>query len=238
MRGLLTTSDAFRAEAARMTRRDGVVSLAVYVALVALNTLRLQLVAHGAFTSRLACEISDVTVSLLSLLLVLGVVRARGQSLASIGLRRADPRRSAALVVPAWIALTAVGMGLMAWQGARHLAVPGGLGSLVVMFAPAAIEEEICFRGYLSTRAHGLLRRAGLASALAVFMFVSNHLPGKMLDWPPSLVTDFGFFTVTWLLNLALIGWVYDRLYRATGSVWPGAVAHFLVNLSLTFIVA
>lgn len=236
VRTFLSTSEVFRADAGRMTRRDGVVSLAVYVVLVALNVLRFQLLMHGAFTTQTAAEASDLAVSVLSILLVVAVVRTRGHHLGSLGLRRTDVRRAATLVVPAWLALTAVGVGFMSWEdGAPHLAV-GSITS-IVLFAPAAIEEEICFRGYLSTRAHGLVGRAGIAQTLAVALFVANHLPGKMVSWPPEIVTGFDIFTVTWLVNLALIGWVYDRLYRVTGSIWPGAVAHFLVNLTLSCMV-
>lgn len=83
---------------------------------------------------------------------------------------------------------------------------------LGLLFASAAIPEEILFRGFVL---RGLLghHRPMAAVWLSTALFVVAH--GNPLQFPVALMIG------------ACAGWYY----QATGSLWPGLVAHGLHNL-------
>jgi len=87
---------------------------------------------------------------------------------------------------------------------------------LALLFAAAAIPEEILFRGLIL---RGLLgrHRPMLAIWLSTGLFVLAH--GNPLQFPVALMIG------------ACAGWYY----QATGSLWPGLVAHGLHNLVITY---
>jgi len=89
---------------------------------------------------------------------------------------------------------------------------------LALAFAAAAVPEEILFRGLIL---RGLLgrHRPMVAIWLSTALFVVAH--GNPLQFPVALMIG------------ACAGWYY----QATGSLWPGLVAHGLHNLLITLLV-
>lgn len=85
---------------------------------------------------------------------------------------------------------------------------------LGLLFASAAIPEEILFRGFIL---RGLLghHRPMAAIWLSTALFVIAH--GNPIQFPVALMIG------------ACAGWYY----QATGSLWPGMVAHGLHNLMI-----
>jgi membrane protease YdiL (CAAX protease family) len=85
---------------------------------------------------------------------------------------------------------------------------------LGLLFAGAAIPEEILFRGFIL---RGLLghHRPMAAIWLSTALFMIAH--GNPLQFPVALMIG------------ACAGWYY----QATGSLWPGIVAHGLHNLMI-----
>jgi membrane protease YdiL (CAAX protease family) len=164
------------------------------------------------------------------------VLRSRRQDLASVGLRREGLRRSIMLGLAAAGVLSAVNVGLAYWEGARHLNILEAA-QMTALFAFLAAQEELIFRGYLTTRLHGLISRPRVAQLLGVLLFVSVHLPGKLLPSPAEYLAAFDVSDALWLANLLLVGYVYDTLYRVTGSIAGCATAHFLVNISYSLLV-
>ena len=237
MRRLLATSPEYRAVVAPMTRTDGLVSLAVFVVLTALYVVHAQVMLAGAFTTKAAYDALQIGVALVGLAVVAGVLAVRRQDAASVGLRRTDLRRS---LVPGLVAaglLSAVNVAFAAWQGARHVNSLGAIAQGTAIFAVCAVEEEVVFRGYLSTRVHGLLSQPALARLLGVVLFVAVHLPAKMLPTPADYVARFDLSEVIWLAILLLVGYVYDAVFRVTGSLVGPIAAHCLVNVSYSLLV-
>lgn len=89
---------------------------------------------------------------------------------------------------------------------------------LGLLFAAVAIPEEILFRGLLL---RGLLthRRPMAAIWLSATLFMVAH--GNPLQFPVALMIG------------ACAGWYF----HATGSLWPGLVAHGLHNLGVTLLI-
>lgn len=88
---------------------------------------------------------------------------------------------------------------------------------LALLFAGAAIPEEILFRGFIL---RGLLghHRPAVAIWLSTGLFIVAH--GNLLQVPVALMLG------------ACAGWYF----QATGSLWPGLVVHALHNLLITLL--
>lgn len=236
MRRLLATSPEYRAIIAPMTRADGLVALGVFVGLTALYTVHARVMLAAPFATKAGYDALQIGVALVGLVVVATVLAVRRQDAASVGLRRTALRRS---LVPGLVAagiLSAVNIAFAVWQGARHLAPVGAIAESTLIFAVGAFEEEIVFRGYLSTRVHGLVSRPALARFLGVVLFVAVHLPGKMLPTPADYLAGFDMSDVVWLGILLLVGYVYDAVFRVTGSLAGPIAAHCLVNLSYSLL--
>lgn len=232
MRKTLAMSETYRSVITRMNRTDGIVAIGVFVALLALYTGHEQLMLSGILRTRAAFNASQIAVAIIGLTVVAVVLRLRRQDLASVGLRREGLRRSLMLGLAAAGVLSAANVGLAYWQGARHLNTLEAIAQMTALFAFFAAEEELIWRGYLTARLHGLISRTRVAQLLGVLFFVAVHLPGFLLPSPAEYLATFDPYDALRLAILLLVGYVYDTLYRATGSIAGCTAAHFLVNVS------
>lgn len=90
-----------------------------------------------------------------------------------------------------------------------------------------ALVEELVFRGLLLPRNASAVprRRVLTASVVSLSLFVVSHPINGFLFRNAAL----GLFTNPWFLVLAtLLGVMCTAAYLASGSVWPGVVAHWL----------
>lgn len=106
-------------------------------------------------------------------------------------------------------------------DGARLLQLYLGF---IVLWAGAG--EELFYRGYV----HGSLQRArgfGFATAVSAFYFAVRHAVQLA-----SLGTDYPWgAAMTWVVFAGLFGIVASILYARTRSLWPGILAHYVLNL-------
>ncbi|MGJ8536682.1 MAG: CPBP family glutamic-type intramembrane protease [Parasphingopyxis sp.] len=96
--------------------------------------------------------------------------------------------------------------------------------AIVAIFAPA-IGEEILFRATLLPRPEES-RLYGKAILVSVVAFVAWH-PLQALIFGPGVVPI--FLDPWFLLAVAVLGLALARIYRATASLWPCVLAHWLV---------
>jgi membrane protease YdiL (CAAX protease family) len=158
----------------------------------------------------------------------------------SLGLHRAGLRNWAlAIVAPAGVLAVAyglawsLGIGQFTWPGphpitdlpASRIALGVGL-SLLLAFG-----EEIGWRGYLLPRLLSLGRtRALLVSGLLHGLF---HLPLILLTPFYHGLGSRWIVVPLFLLALTIAGIWYGYLRLTSQSVWPAAIAHTSLNLSL-----
>lgn len=110
--------------------------------------------------------------------------------------------------------------GLVRYAPERDATILIGLGA-TLLISPA-FGEEVLFRGLIMPRRH--------ASApwvlLSVLLFVLWHPLQAVTFGPPWAAA----FVDSWfLLIVAILGGALARIYAATGSLWPGVAAHWLV---------
>jgi predicted Abi (CAAX) family protease len=92
------------------------------------------------------------------------------------------------------------------------------------LFVAPALGEEVLFRGLLMPRTGAGWR----AILLSTSLFVLWHPVQAVTIGPPWA----GAFLDPWFLAcVAILGLALARVYRATGSLWPSILAHWLVVL-------
>jgi len=173
-----------------------------------------------------------------------------GLRLAAAGIPRAGRWYLTAYLVPLAILLAGLGgsllLGLQHWilpQAAQHLhlsplALVGILIALPVVIVGlvmiATFGEELGWRGYLLPR---LLPLGGVQAALLVgliwgiwhtpLILLDNHGFGSALPW-----LSVPMFTLVITLYSILLTWL--RIH--SGSLWPGVLAHAVINTTVSFL--
>lgn len=98
------------------------------------------------------------------------------------------------------------------------------VGLAATLFVAPALGEELLFRGLVVPRD----RPGAVPIALSVALFVAWHPLQAVTFGPPWAAA---FMNPWFLACTAILGLALARIYAATGSLWPGVVAHWLVVL-------
>lgn len=97
---------------------------------------------------------------------------------------------------------------------------PQDLGSLALLLAVLVISvsmEEFIARGYLIARLTELTGRFWVAATISSVMFAGYHIYEGM----PMLPIAFG------------IGMFFSLMLRVTKSIWPGLIAHYVIDAAI-----
>ena len=99
----------------------------------------------------------------------------------------------------------------------------------LVTFAVGALEEELCFRGYISTRLTGFFHNALLASIVTSVLFLLSHY---VIFWSVSGQISFDSISATRLVLILLLHFACDATYQRTNCIWGAVALHFLYNVT------
>lgn len=99
----------------------------------------------------------------------------------------------------------------------------------LLTFAVGALEEELCFRGYISTRLTGFFHNALLASIVTSVLFLLSHY---VIFWSVSGQISFDSISATRLVFILLLHFVCDAVYQRTNCIWGAVALHFLYNVT------
>ncbi len=207
---------------------DGAKACALYVftmlALFVQGRLYLSSLSTGILASL------NIVRPLVSLVATLVVVFAARERVASIGVTRQRFGESLALGL-------ALGCLLSLALGACERIATGlpfaGFGAAstlsLVTFAVGALEEELCFRGYISTRLTGFFHNALLASIVTSVLFLLSHY---VIFWSVSGQISFDSISATRLVLILLLHFACDATYQRTNCIWGAVALHFLYNVT------
>jgi membrane protease YdiL (CAAX protease family) len=188
-----------------------------------------QVVVHGTLAPGrplldLFLQLTNITLSLAPVLLVLYLLARAGERPSSIGLDTSQPGRD--LAKGAVLAAVIGGSGLALYLAAFHLGVELNVVAenlpdvwwrvpvLLLSAAQNAMIEEIVVVGYLLSRLDRLGVRPSRAIALSAVIRGSYHL----------------YQGVGGFLGNAAMGLIFAVLYRRWGRVMPLIIAHFLID--------
>ena len=222
------TSIDYRSAHAAYDWRDGVKACALYA-----FTMLALFVQGRLYLSSLSTEILaslNIVRPLVSLAATLAIVWILRERVASIGVTRQHFCQSLALGL-------ALGCLLSFALGASEQFASGlafaGFGAVnafsLLTFAVGALEEELCFRGYISTRLTGFFHNRVVASAVTSVLFLLSHY---VIFWGVSGQISFDSISATRLVFILLLHFACDAVYQRTNCIWGAVALHFLYNVT------
>lgn len=221
------TSTDYRSAHAAYDWRDGAKACALYA-----FTMLALFVQGRLYLSSLSTEILaslNIVRPLVSLAATLAVVFAARECMASIGVTRRRFGESLVLGL-ALGCLLSLALGVCE-RIATGLAF-AGFGAVsafsLLTFAVGALEEELCFRGYISTRLTGFFHNRVVASAVTGVLFLLYHY---VIFWGVSGQISFDSISATRLVFILLLHFVCDFTYQRTNCIWGAVALHFLYNI-------
>lgn len=101
------------------------------------------------------------------------------------------------------------------------------------IFVIAATQEEIIFRGYIQTRLTGIINEPIICSFCTALLFLVMHYPTR---W---VVGGFSFNSLSlyYVINLIVLHFVCDFVYKKTNCLWGAIILHFLYNIGQSMLV-
>ena len=222
------TSHDYRSAHAAYDWRDGAKACVLYA-----FTMLALFVQGRLYRSSLSTEILaslNIVRPLVSLAATLVVVFAARERMASIGVARRRFGESLALGLALGCLLSfalgaceriATGLAFAGFGAASTLSL--------VTFAVGALEEELCFRGYISTRLTGFFHNALLASIVTGVLFLLSHY---VIFWSVSGQISFDSISAMRLVFILLLHFACDAVYQRTNCIWGAVALHFLYNVT------
>lgn len=222
------TSTDYRSAHAAYDWRDGAKACALYVftmlALFVQGRLYLSSLSTGILAS---LNIVRPLVSLMATLVIVWISRERVES---IGVTRQRFGESLALGLALGCLLSlALGVSERIATGLPFAGFGAASTLSLVTFAVGALEEELCFRGYISTRLTGFFHNALLASVVTGGLFLLYHY---VIFWGVSGQISFDSISATRLVLILLLHFACDATYQRTNCIWGAVALHFLYNVT------
>lgn len=222
------TSTDYRSAHAAYDWRDGAKACALYVftmlALFVQGRLYLSSLSTGILAS---LNIVRPLVSLMATLVIVWISRERVES---IGVTRRRFGESLALGLALGCLLSlALGVSERIATGLPFAGFGAASTLSLLTFAVGALEEELCFRGYISTRLTGFFHNALLASIVTSVLFLLSHY---VIFWSVSGQISFDSISATRLVFILLLHFVCDAVYQRTNCIWGAVALHFLYNVT------
>lgn len=222
------TSTDYRSAHAAYDWRDGAKACALYaftmLALFVQGRLYLSSLSTGILAS---LNIVRPLVSLMATLVIVWISRER---VASIGVtcRRFGESLALGLALGCLLSL-ALGVSERIATGLPFAGFGAASTLSLVTFAVGALEEELCFRGYISTRLTGFFHNALLASIVTSVLFLLSHY---VIFWSVSGQISFDSISATRLVLILLLHFACDAVYQRTNCIWGAVALHFLYNVT------
>lgn len=222
------TSTDYRSAHAAYDWRGGVKACALYAFTMLALFVQGRLYLSSLSTAILASlNIVRPLVSLMATLVIVWISRER---VASIGVTRQRFGESLALGLALGCLLSlALGVSERIATGLPFAGFGAASTLSLVTFAVGALEEELCFRGYISTRLTGFFHNALLASIVTSVLFLLSHY---VIFWSVSGQISFDSISATRLVLILLLHFACDATYQRTNCIWGAVALHFLYNVT------
>ena len=207
---------------------DGAKACALYVftmlALFVQGRLYLSSLSTGILASL------NIVRPLVSLVATLAIVWISRERMASIGVTRRRFGESLALGLALGCVLSlALGVSERIATGLPFAGFGAASTISLLTFAVGALEEELCFRGYISTRLTGFFHNRVVASVVTGVLFLLSHY---VIFWGVSGQISFDSISATRLVFILLLHFVCDAVYQRTNCIWGAVALHFLYNVT------
>ncbi len=223
-RRLGKTDRAYQEQIAGYGRKDGLLAVVVWIAVMAVYYAMGQLyAAKGVYLG--------VYVNSALVVLCLALVLIRKEKPASIGLTRVKAVKSIVVGCVLGVIIVGANNAMNMVQG-RSLAPLHDMAlDFVYYMAVISLAEEVIFRGYIQTRLYGLVKNPVAAIMLGGIFFMLMHIPFQMgyaqMGWLAYIQLNSITLILTFFWHI-----LFDFLYRKYNTIYTPAIFHGFLNWS------
>ena len=220
--------EKFNQEVSKFGKKDAIVSLCVYVALLAWSLVFWAIMSNPDRTTEQGQIITKIVAFTLTAL-VIAIVILKKQKISSIGFHK-EKIKSALLLglafsmIPLLINLIFPAIFYdLSFAPARHM-----LHMLLYLLIMAAY-EDIFFIGFLQTRLYGLFKtdRVAISAGAALFSFI--HVPAALADGGFGLI---GLEFIIYLVGVFFIHYSLVLVFKRYYSIFTVTLIHLAINWS------
>lgn len=166
--------------------------------------------------------------------LTIGLVKIKGESLASVGLFGGNWKKSVGFG-GFLAAIYFVNNCLSHILAGASLVPVKDIFVLTVYYFLVSFSEEIVFRGYIATRLYGFIKNKYFAWVLTGILFVLMHFPYRMIAYDMSIM-DLTVGNIRWIVDLFVTHTLFTFISKKTNSLWGAVLPHWMSNLAYNIV--
>lgn len=211
------------------TTKDGLLSLILFgifiliYSIVAILDIKVEFIKNNIL-------IIGCMFNVLLILITILFVKLRRQSLDTIGIYKGKWKKSCCIGMILACILFFNNCGSYLLQGNKLIAIHN-IFTYVIYYFFVSLCEEIVFRGYISTRICGIIKRQWFAIIAAGFLFIIMHFPYRMIAYGISL-KELTINNLFWLIDLFVTHIILNYIYMKTNSLYGAIIPHWVSNLA------
>ena len=208
----------YRQEVHKLGKKDAIIALCIFVAIVALITFFDWLRIQGFHDTAIGITLRTIIIGI-----TFTIVFVKKQGLASIGFHKDEIRQALIFGLLLILFFSAFGVVPGLIYGWEFNSI-GTIISVLFITIIMAAGEDIFFVGYLQTRLHGLFKNSIFAILIGATCFALAHVPAALLlsPYPTSMVNMW----IIWIIGHTLMVLVFCKQF----SIIPVIIAHTLGN--------
>lgn len=226
---LFKYEETYQENLKQYTLQDGVLAFAVFGIFIIMYTIMGVLEVKLTFIQENIMLIGCICNGVLIIVTIL-IVKARKQSLSSIGLVKGKWKTSCitGMILAAIWFFNNCGSYLL--QGNKLISGQKII-VYIIYFLLVSICEEVAFRGFISTRLNGVIKSRWLVVLVSGLLFIIMHFPYRMIAYGMSL-HKLTIGNPGWILDLFVTHLILHFIYAKTNSLYGAILPHWMSNLA------
>jgi len=217
----------------KYTKKDGILAIVLFgifilaYSILAILSINFEFIKNNSLVIGCIFNIIIIVITLL-------FIKLNKQTLDTIGLYNGQWKKSCIIGIIIACIIFMNNCGIYLIQGSSLIDVKKII-NLVVYFLLVSICEEIAFRGYISTRIYGLIKKKWIAIILVGVLFIIMHFPYRMIAYGITL-KDLTIGNSGWILNLFITHILFNFIYLKTNSIYGSIIPHWFSNLAYNIV--
>lgn len=233
MKGIFENDKSYGSNLKLYTTKDGLLSFVLFGIIIFMYSILAILDIKVKFVKN-NILIMGCIFNFLLILITLLFVKFRKQNLDTIGIYKGKWKKSCCIGSILAIILFFNNCGSYLLQGSKLIDIRNIL-PLVIYFFFVALSEEIVFRGYISTRLCGIIKKQWVAIIATGLLFMLMHFPYRMIAYGMSLKT-LTINNLFWLIDLFFTHIILNYIYMKTNSLYGAIIPHWIADLASSII--
>ncbi len=230
---ILQTDIGYESSLKQYTKRDGVLSFALFGIMMLIYSILAVLQIKFEFIRENIMLVGCIFNALMIVITVL-FIKLNKQSLETIGLYKGKWKHSIiiGIILASFLFYNNCLSSLI--NGSNLISIQEIL-ILLVYYLLVSVCEEFVFRGYIGTRIYGLIKKRWIAVFVVGILFIIMHFPYRMIAYGMTL-NDLAIKNFSWIIDLFITHLVLNFIYLKTNSLYGAIIPHWMSNFAYNII--